>query len=61
MSAPLDVVERALARARSAGASAADAVLVVGDSLEARVRGEEIDFVKQARERTLEFLKLHVS
>ena len=53
MSAPLDVVERALARARSAGASAADAVLVVGDSLEARVRGEEIDFVKQARERTL--------
>jgi PmbA protein len=49
----LDVVRRALACARSAGADAADALLVQGDSLEARVRGEEIDFVKQARERVL--------
>jgi PmbA protein len=47
------VVERALARALRAGASAADAVVIEGDLLEARVRGEEIDFVKQARERTL--------
>jgi PmbA protein len=49
----LETVERALARAKRAGARAADAVLVESDSLEARVRGEEIDFVKQARERTL--------
>jgi len=44
------VVERALNRARRAGADAADALLVESDSLETRVRGEEIDFVKQARE-----------
>jgi PmbA protein len=53
MSALTDVVERALARAKQAGAAAADALLVESDSIEARVRGEEIDFVKQARERTL--------
>jgi PmbA protein len=47
------VVERALERARRAGADAADALLVESDSMEARVRGDEIDFVKQARERTL--------
>ena len=46
-------VERALERARRAGADAADALLVESDSMEARVRGDEIDFVKQARERTL--------
>ena len=50
---PLDVVERALARARRAGAAAADAALVEAESSEARVRGQEIEFVKQARERTL--------
>ena len=50
---PLEMVERALGRAKRAGACAADAVLVESDSVEARVRGEEIDFVKQARERTL--------
>src|SRR4029450_13386849 len=43
----------ALAAAMRAGAAAADAVAVESDSLEARVRGEEIDFVKQARERKL--------
>jgi PmbA protein len=43
----------ALASARAAGAGAADAVAVESDSLETRVRGEEIDFVKQARERKL--------
>ena len=48
-----DIVERALDRARRAGADAADALLVESDSMEARVRGDEIDFVKQARERTL--------
>jgi PmbA protein len=48
-----DAVARALARARTAGADAADAVLAAGDSLETRVRGEEIDFVVQARQRTL--------
>jgi PmbA protein len=48
-----DVIERALSRARRAGADAADAVMAEGDSLEARVRGEEIEFVTQAREHAL--------
>ncbi len=47
------IVERALDRVRAAGADAADALLVESDAIEARVRGSEIDFVKQARERTL--------
>jgi PmbA protein len=47
------VVERALERTLAEGADAADALLVESDAVEARVRGEEIDFVKQARERTL--------
>jgi PmbA protein len=51
--AALDVVERALEAAKRAGADAADAVFVESDSLETRVRREEVDFVKQARERTL--------
>jgi PmbA protein len=46
-------VERALAQALRAGADAADALLVSAEALEARVRGDEIDFVKQSRERTL--------
>ena len=50
---PRGVVEQALAAATRAGADAADAVLLLSDTLEARVRGDEIDFVKQARERTL--------
>ncbi len=50
---PRDIVERALARAQSAGASAADAIQIESDALEARVRGTEIEFVTQARERTL--------
>ncbi|MDJ0867190.1 MAG: metallopeptidase TldD-related protein [Myxococcota bacterium] len=55
MSAPdlREVVERAVERARRTGARAADALLVESDSHEARVRGAEIDFVKQAHERTL--------
>jgi PmbA protein len=47
------VIERALAHARALGAAAADAMLVESDGLEARVRDREIDFVTQARERTL--------
>jgi PmbA protein len=47
------VVRRALDRARKAGASAADAVLVEDASLEARVRDTEVDFVKQASEKVL--------
>jgi PmbA protein len=47
------IVERALERVQSAGADAADALLVENDAIEARVRGTEIDFVKQAREHTL--------
>jgi PmbA protein len=53
MSDLLEIVQRALDRAQSAGADAADAVVVESDSIESRVRGAEIDFVKQARERTL--------
>jgi len=56
MSAPLQgltAVHTALAAAERAGAAAGDAVLVESDAVEVRVRGEEIDFVKQARERRL--------
>jgi PmbA protein len=49
----LETLRRALTRAKQAGGHSGDAVLVESDSVEARVRGEEIDFVKQARERIL--------
>jgi PmbA protein len=52
-SAARDLVARAIEWAQRAGADAADAVLAFSDSLEARVRGDEIDFVTQAREHTL--------
>ena len=48
-----EIVERALERSQRAGASQVDALLVRSDSHQARVRGEEIDFVVQARERHL--------
>ncbi len=48
-----DAVEHALERASSAGAYAADVGLTAGESFEARVRGDAIDFVKQSRERSL--------
>ncbi len=51
--APEELLKRVLGRAARRGAHAADAVLVEDETLEARVRGEEIDFVKQARGRTL--------
>ena len=47
-----EAVSGALARLRSGGAEG-DVLLVESDSLEVRVRGDEIDFVKQARERAL--------
>lgn len=47
------VVQRALARASKAGAAECDALLIVSDSQEAKVRGDEIEFVKQAQERVL--------
>ena len=53
MSVESDSLELALAAVRRAGASAADAVLVSGEMLQARVRASEIDFVKQARDKTL--------
>jgi len=53
MSELFDAAAIALEAAREAGADAADAVGVASDSIETRVRGEEIDFVKQARQRTL--------
>jgi len=49
----LESVRRALRSAASAGADAADTVIVASESVEARVRGEEIDFVTEAREHTL--------
>ncbi len=48
-----EVVAQALEALRHAGAEAGDALLVESDAVEARVRGEEIDFVKQSREHTL--------
>jgi PmbA protein len=48
-----EVVRHALRSAIEAGAAEADALLYESDSHEARVRGEEIEFVKQARERCL--------
>jgi PmbA protein len=47
------LVRHAVEAARRAGADAADAIQVVSDSVEARVRGDEIDYVKQAREHAL--------
>ncbi len=44
------IVERALARAKRAGAAQADVLLVESDDREVRVRGQEIEFVKQAQE-----------
>jgi PmbA protein len=49
----LERVRHAVDAARRAGADAADAIQVVSDSVEARVRGDEIDYVKQAREHAL--------
>jgi len=46
-------LRQALARAQRRGACAADAVLVDSESREARVRGDEIEFVTQERSRTL--------
>ncbi len=47
------VVERALQKLRSAGAASGDCMLVESDSLEVRVRGEEIEHLKQSRAKTL--------
>ncbi|MEE3332576.1 MAG: metallopeptidase TldD-related protein [Myxococcota bacterium] len=47
------IVANAIARAKQAGAAACDVVLVESESSNARVRGEEIEFVKQAKERGL--------
>jgi PmbA protein len=49
----LDRVRHAVEAARRAGADAADAIQLASDSVEARVRGEEIDYVKQSREHAL--------
>ena len=54
-----DAIERALSRAKAAGAADADAMLVESDSLAARVRGDEIDYVKQARERLKQLHAAH--
>ncbi len=48
-----ELVAHALDCARRAGADAADALLIRGRSMESRVRGESIDFVKQAQEQVL--------
>jgi PmbA protein len=48
-----ELVARALEQARAAGAAQADAVLVRSDSREVKVRGDQIEHVKQAGERCL--------
>ncbi len=48
-----NTVERAIDRARRAGATAVDAILIESDSVEARVRAAEIDFVTQSKQRIL--------
>lgn len=48
-----DTVQQALDAARRAGASQVDVLLVEGDDREVRVRGDEIEFVKQAQGRGL--------
>ncbi len=50
---PSASIERAIERTRRAGATAVDAIWIESDNVEARVRGTEIDFVTQARERIL--------
>jgi len=49
----LELVRHAVQAACQAGADAADALQLDSDSVEARVRGDEIDYVKRARERAL--------
>lgn len=51
--AGLESVRRAIRSATAAGADAADSILVGSESVEARVRGDEIDFVTEAREHIL--------
>ena len=53
MDSAADLVSHAIASARAAGAYQADAALSESESFESRVRGSEIDFVKQSRERGL--------
>jgi PmbA protein len=48
-----DRVRHAVEAAKRAGADAADAIQLASESVEARVRGDEIDYVKQAREHAL--------
>jgi PmbA protein len=48
-----DAVERATRRLAEAGAHSGDAVFAESDTIEARVRDREIDFVKHAHERVL--------
>jgi len=52
-SARVESARWALRCAAEAGADAADAVFVGSESVEARVRGDEIDFVTEAREHVL--------
>jgi PmbA protein len=47
------VVERALDAAKKSGARQTDVMLIESDDREVRVRGDEIEFVKQAQERGL--------
>jgi PmbA protein len=48
-----ELVGHALDCARRAGADAADVLLIRGRSMESRLRGDTIDFVKQAQEQVL--------
>lgn len=48
-----DLLERVLSEAKKAGAGQVDAILIKGNAVETRVRGDEIDFVKQSNEQSL--------
>jgi PmbA protein len=50
---PRELVSFALDKARAAGAHQAEVALHTGEAFETRVRGSEIDFVKQSRDRGL--------
>lgn len=48
-----NILQHAIASAKAAGAEQVDAVLVMGDGFESRVRDQEVEFVTQSKGRTL--------
>jgi PmbA protein len=48
-----NILQHAITSAKAAGAEQVDAVLVMGDGFESRVRDQEVDFVTQSKGRSL--------